>query len=214
MGAKCKRLDLDGLFVDWRARYPARFAPGGPNPVLDPAVFSELLEEAHEAAGVRWSYGGYLEDRRHILAGSYLDATRSYLHLGVDFNVPEGTPVVPSTPSKVMLVDDDADRNGGWGPRVFLRRAVEGRPDVVAIFAHLRAPRCRPGDELLPAQPFAVVGGPPSNGNWHPHLHVQLVRGDLFREMLLDRFQELDGYGHLSHRERLAIDFPDPLKGW
>ena len=51
---------------------------------------------------------------------------------------------------------------------------------------------------------------PPENGNWRPHLHVQAIRAGLFHEILLERFQELDGYGHPDAITELQQDFPDP----
>jgi hypothetical protein len=63
---------------------------------------------------------------------------------------------------------------------------------------------------LLPGAVFAEVGGPPENGNWHSHLHVQAIRAGLFHEILLDRFRELDGYGHPNATAELQQDFPDP----
>lgn len=212
-GAPCARLDLDAEFRRWSAQQPGLLAGGGPSPFLDPAVAAGMLSEVHAAAGVAWSFGGYLEDRRHLLSGSYLDATSSWLHLGVDFNVPEGTPVAAGAPGRVVLVDDDGDRDGGWGRRVFLRR-TGGDVDRVAVFAHLHAVSCRPGDLLAEDRPFAEVGGPPDNGNWYPHLHVQLMATADFETMLGERFRELDGYGRPEDLPELATRFPDPLTAW
>jgi hypothetical protein len=213
-GRRVARIQLEASFGRWRQAHPDRFVPGSPNPYLDPIVATEIVEEIHRAEGVEWSFGGYLEDRRNLLAGSYLDATGAYLHLGVDFHVPEGTPVVPGTPASVLLVDDDGDQDGGWGPRVFLRRASKQGDDMAAVFAHLRAPRCLPGDVLGPTDVFAEVGGPPFNGNWHPHLHLQLLRFSTFEEIFLKRSHELDGYGPPGRKHELASLFPDPLQMW
>ena len=213
-GRRGVRIDLDTCYRRWAQVHPDRFAPGGPNPYLDPIVAAEILEGVQRAEDAEWSFGGYLEDRRNLLAGSYLDATGNYLHLGVDFNVPEGTPVVPGVPARVLLVDDDEDQDGGWGPRVFLRRTSKRSEDMVGLFAHLRAPRCVPGDVLGPTDVFAEVGGPPFNGNWHPHLHLQLLRFSTFEEILLERFHELDGYGPPGNKHNLASLFPDPLRRW
>ncbi len=213
-GARCALVDMDAELVHWRRRHPELFVPGGPNPFLDPVVASGMLDEVHRLAGVGWSYGGYLEDRARLLAGSYLDATGGYLHLGVDFNVPQGTPVVAGIPSRVVLVDDDGDRDGGWGLRVFLRRTRPGWPDMIGIFAHLQAARCQPGDALAPDEAFAEVGGPPDNGNWHPHLHLQLLRAEDFQAILGEHFAALDGYGQASERAALAARFPNPLEAW
>jgi hypothetical protein len=57
----------------------------------------------------------------------------------------------------------------------------------------------------------AEVGGPPHNGNWHPHLHIQAVREPYFQEVLVERFNELDGYGSSAEKSLLRREFPDPL---
>src|SRR5574337_880279 len=88
-GRRGVRIRLDAAYRRWGRAHPDRSAPGGPNPYLDPTVAGEILEEIHRVEGAEWSFGGYLEDRRHLLAGSYLDATGNFLHLGVDVHVPE-----------------------------------------------------------------------------------------------------------------------------
>jgi murein DD-endopeptidase MepM/ murein hydrolase activator NlpD len=206
-------IHLDAAYRRWRQARPDRSVPGVPHPYLDAAMATEIVEEVQREAGAEWSFGGYLEDRRNLLAGSYLDATGNYLHLGVDFHVAEGTPVVPGVPARVLLVDDDGDQDGGWGPRVFVRRA-NGGDDLVCVFAHLRAPRCAPGDVLGPADVLAEVGGPPFNGNWHPHLHLQLLHYSTFEAALVKRSHELDGYGTPGRELELAALFPDPLRWW
>jgi hypothetical protein len=114
----------------------------------------------------------------------------------------------------VLRVDDDQDPAGGWGPRVVLRR--RGRPgdDMVAVFAHLQAPRCQPGDVPGPADVIAEIGSPPRNGNWHPHLHLQLLHFATFEEIFVRRSHELDGYGPPARKRELAALFPDPLRHW
>jgi murein DD-endopeptidase MepM/ murein hydrolase activator NlpD len=205
---------LDAAYRRWRRAHRERFTAGRSNPYLDPVVAGEFVEDVHRAAAAEWSYGGYLEDRRHLLAGSYLDATGSFVHLGVDIHVPAGTPVVAAVRAEVLRVDDDQDPDGGWGPRVFLRRASRPGDDMVGLFAHLQAPRCRAGDELGPGDVFAEVGGPPHNGNWHPHLHLQLLRLATFAALLAEELRGLDGYCRPAEKRETALLFPDPLRRW
>jgi murein DD-endopeptidase MepM/ murein hydrolase activator NlpD len=80
----------------------------------------------------------------------------------------------------------------------------------VFVYAHLLNVGVRPGQALDPGTVFAEVGGPPENGNWFPHLHIQAIRAGLFHEILLERFRELDGYGHPDAIAELQHDFPDP----
>ncbi|MCX6930323.1 MAG: peptidoglycan DD-metalloendopeptidase family protein [Verrucomicrobia bacterium] len=211
-GTTLARVNLDTEQFAFSQRHPELYGNLAVNPLLDPRVCQRMVGEVHRAHGVDWSYGGYLEDRRHLWRGSYLSAKGTYLHLGVDFNVPQGTRVAVVEDSVVMLVDEDADQDGGWGPRVFLKPTSARRMKIVQIFAHLQAVQVKPGDRLPSGTAFAEVGGPPYNGNWHPHLHIQAVREPYFQEILLERFSELDGYGHENERPMLRREFPDPLR--
>ena len=211
-GTTLARVNLDIEQFAFARRHPELFGNPAVNPLLDPRVCQQMVHECHVAHGVDWSYGGYLEDRQHLWRGSYLSAKGTFLHLGVDFNVPQGTQVAVVEDSLVMLVDEDTDLDGGWGPRVFLKPSSARRLKIVQIFAHLQAVRVQPGDRLAPGTVFAEVGGPPHNGNWHPHLHIQAVREPHFQEILIERFSELDGYGHRSEMSILRREFPDPLR--
>ena len=178
------------------------------NPLLDPRICQRMVEEFHAARGVDWSYGGYLEDRRHLWRGSYLEAKGAFVHLGVDFNVPQGTRVAVVEDSVVMLVDDDGDFDGGWGPRVFLKPQAKRRMEIVQIFAHLQAVRVKPGDRLTPGTAVRrswrspaqrkLASAPPYSGR----------PGTLFQEILLERFSELDGYGHQGREGNPAPPVP------
>lgn len=208
-------VNLDEEAMRWRALYVDMFANGA-NPLLDPAVCQTFLDDLHARLGVEWSYGGYLENRRHLWQGSYLERSGNFLHLGIDFNVPRGTPVAAPRAAAAFLVDHDHDREGGWGQRVFLK--LEGAPpdDLVLIFAHLQRAEVTPGTRLLRGEVFAEVGGPPDNGNWAPHLHVQVIPSDFLVDVFTERFAELDGYGPPTQVENLRVSFPDPLPliGW
>jgi len=208
-------VNLDCEAMQWRLQHPELFA-GGANALLDPAICQSFLDEIHARMGVTWSYGGYLEDRRHLLRDSYLKGAGGFVHLGVDFSLPQGTPVATPCAGVVFLVDDDHDRDGGWGPRVFLR--LDGRPpdDLMLIFAHLQGVDVKPGIRLPRGTVFAEIGGPPDNGNWVSHLHVQAIRSEKLFQVLIENFAALDGYGQASLIEDLKKNFPDPLPiiGW
>ncbi len=205
----CGALELDALAVAWHKHCHAAKAA---NPFLDPEFCRAEIGKAQRARGWEWSYGGYLEDRRHLWAGSYLDRTGNYLHLGLDLNAPSGTLVAATQEACVMLIDTDSDQAGGWGTRIFL---LPVRPDgepLLLIYAHIRAVLCRVGQTVLPGEIVAEVDDPPSNGNWYPHLHVQAIRKALFEEILTERFEELDGYGPPGLIANLRVDYPDPTR--
>lgn len=203
----CGELELDALAVEWRKNCPDAEAV---NPFLDPVFCREEVGKAQRARGWEWSYGGYLEDRRHVWAGSYLDRTGNYMHLGLDLNAPSGTLVAATREARVMLIDTDSDQSGGWGTRIFLLPLRHDSDPILLIYAHIRAVRCQVGQFVLPGEIVAEVDCPPGNGNWYPHLHVQAIRKTLFEEILTERFEELDGYGPPSLIENLRGDYPNP----
>ncbi len=204
------RINLDEEGARWLEQRGGSGESAASNPLLDPVVCQQMVDEAHRREGAAWSYGGYLENRRRLWRGSYLERTGSFIHLGVDFTVPQGTPWVAGYPAGVVVVDDDHDRDGGWGQRIILRPDLPGT-DVLLIFAHLQEIRFKPGDRIPAGTVVAEVGGPPDNGNWHPHLHVQAIRRACFEEILVNRFATLDGYGHPDDLALIGESFPDPL---
>lgn len=182
--------------------------PEGRNPLLDPGVCLSFVRDCHRRYGLDASYGGWLEDRRALWRGSYLDEDGRYLHLGVDVNVPGGTRVALPRRSVTLRVDNDHPEPYGWGTRLIVR--PDGM-EAVLIFAHLSPDiRVVPGDILEAGEPIGRVGVPPRNGGWFPHLHVQLVALRHFETLLLDGLRYLDGYGRPEAADRLADLFPDP----
>ncbi|MCX7019754.1 MAG: peptidoglycan DD-metalloendopeptidase family protein [bacterium] len=208
---RCCPINLDAEAAEWLRGNSRELENTERNPLLDPTVCQAMLDDFHQRNGADWSYGGYMEDRRRVWRGSYLDRAGNYLHLGVDFNVAQATEIAAGFPCRVMLVDNDNDTDGGWGMRVFLMPDHSLLWNVVLIYAHLRNVLAEAGDALSRGAVFAEVGGPPHNGNWHPHLHVQAVRDYYFKQILVERFTELDGYGHPDESRQLRECFPDPM---
>lgn len=180
------------------------------NPLLDPVVCEELIQRIHQERGLDFSYGGWLEDRRALWRGSYLDAQKLFIHLGVDFNVPAGTRVAADTDAEVIRIDSDVPEEGGWGTRIILK-PVQG--SEVLIYAHLDPNvACSVGDYLKIGDVFANVGRAPQNGGWFPHLHVQCVDAGHFEKLLIQDLKDLDGYGNENNLFQLSRNFRDPLR--
>lgn len=196
-------VDLEAEARDWVRK-------NGGELFLEPLDCQRMIDAMHRRLGVAWSYGGYMEDRPTLGKGSYLERDQSFLHLGVDINVPSGTHVAASDEAEVLCVDDDRDEEIGWGPRVMLR--PRNRRCPVLVYAHLsRGIRCRMGEILQPGHVFAEVGSPPTNGNVFPHVHVQAVTRSYFRTLLEEDFVGFDGYCPLREGAQARERFPDPV---
>ena len=186
-------------------------------PFTDPSRLAEatecdhLVQMLHARHGVSASFGGYLEDRAFLWQGTYLGGDKKTLHLGVDFNVPSGAIVTTPFAGQVIRVDNDHPERWGWGPRVFVEITSHTAPKAVFIFAHLAQPSVHVGDNLPAGATIGVVGAPPDNGDWFPHLHVQQVRREVFDAYLHTDIWKLDGYGDRGAIEQLRLDFPDPI---
>jgi hypothetical protein len=131
------------------------------------------------------TYGGYGEDRSDIWAGTYLQATQAFTHLGCDINVPHKTKVYFPFSAEIIDIHTDVDTQLGWGGRVILRKS-KGSPYI--ILCHLDPHTLIDTKKKYASQYIGQVGTWPTNGNTFEHLHVQL--------RYTDDFESMDGYGY------------------
>lgn len=177
------------------------------NPYLDAHVCEAMVEEVHRRLGLNVSYGGWLEDRSILWAGSYLEKEEKFIHLGIDINMKTGTDVALDYAGTVLQIDDDHPERHGWGPRVFIQ--LREHP-IILLYAHLSPDlACKTGDKLSAGDVFALVGKTSHNGAWFPHLHVQALTTEAWQKFKKNPLQ-LDGYGVRENIENLARLYPDP----
>ncbi len=187
------------------------------SPFLRPDVCAAEVGTALAERGAEWGYGGYMENRSQVWKGLYLTRTGSFLHLGVDYYVPEGTIICADFPAIIHHVDHDPDMQGGWGGRVVLRPdppLAGPYHDFLFIYAHLASVEgLKVGDRIPAAGTFASVGSSAKNGGWFPHLHVQMIgRGAFDTLCSFEALDELDGYARPEDVEAMKTLFPDPTQ--
>ena len=84
-------------------------------------------------------------------------------HLGCDFAVPIGTPVLAMVDGKVT--------NSTWG-KAYGNQVVMAVDGGFLIYAHLNKLRCKPGQFIKKGE---IVGESGNSGNsTGPHLHIEL----------------------------------------
>ncbi len=176
------------------------------NPLLDPAKCNAWVQKIAGEQGVDYTYGGYLEDRSHLWRGHYLPEGPQ-AHLGVDYNVPDGTRVALCCGGTVTHTARDGSF-GGWGGMLVFRLDT---PPVAGAdylyYGHLAwEDLVKVGQHLRAGEIVGHIGKPHQNGQWFPHLHVQLVSQ---RQMDLAKGvpEKVDGY---MPPPVAAADFPDP----
>jgi murein DD-endopeptidase MepM/ murein hydrolase activator NlpD len=148
---------------------------GPENPLLDAAKCDVWILGIAQKHDVDFTYGGYLEDRSHLWRGHYLPAG-SQAHLGVDYNVPAGTRVASCVDGEIVHIGRDGQW-GGWGGVLVFRIAhppLKGADYL--YYGHLRwDDTVTLGQKVKAGETVGFIGEPHQNGQWFPHLHVQLV---------------------------------------
>ncbi len=189
------------------------------NPLLDPKKCQEMIDDYHRRLDLVWSYGGWMENRQNVWSGSCLDEEQRYLHLGIDYNVKEGTEVAMPWKSEVIRVDHDQTKFG-WGGRVivkqmetfFGRQKLPDSLDNYFIFAHLdEAIGVKEGQSIQKGQIIGTVGASEVNGGWFSHLHIQAVTCAELERVLENGLVDLNGYGLADKYRELIVKFPDPM---
>lgn len=185
------------LYFDWSVGSPDLGTPAerADLPAWTARLFGRL-REAGAAAGI----GGYNEARPVYESAAYRhrgndrDEWRT-VHLGLDVFLPAGTPVHAPLDGVVHSFADNA-APFDYGPCIVLEHRVEdeiGELRFHTLYGHLSASSLAGlavGQAVRKGESFATLGDFPVNGNWPPHLHLQIVldmlgrRGDFIGSCL------------------------------
>jgi 4-aminobutyrate aminotransferase-like enzyme/Ser/Thr protein kinase RdoA (MazF antagonist) len=143
---------------------------------------AETITRKMRDAGAVVGVGRYDEPRAIYTTGAFAaggspTAERRTVHLGIDLSVPPGSPVRAPLEGTVHTVADNASPKD-YGPLVILRHEIPSGEEFFTLYGHLdrdSVAGLRPGTAIGAGQPFAAVGAPPANGDWWPHVHVQII---------------------------------------
>lgn len=191
-------------------------SPGSPeiddlDKILDVPAFSarlfRRLEEAEAGVGV----GRYGEPRLCYASDSYADndgdfPERRTVHTAIDLFLPAGSPVLAPLPGRVHSFTNNRTRLD-YGPTIVLEHAPVDGPTFYTLYGHLSEDSLDPlevDQHVERGQEIARLGGFPSNGDWPPHLHFQLITD------LLDREGDFPGVALPSQRRVWLSLSPDP----
>lgn len=165
-----------------------------------------LIDRAKEKYKADYLWGGWMEDRSHVLRGCYLEPSK-FIHLGYDFFVPDGTEIITDYDAVVLQLYFDCPEEYGWGTRLLLSIP---KFNITIAYGHLAyKPPVRSGDIIKAGTTIGFVGAKDENGGWAPHLHLQAITGSVFDYVINPA--ELDGYGEKADKRALKKKFPDPL---
>jgi 4-aminobutyrate aminotransferase-like enzyme/Ser/Thr protein kinase RdoA (MazF antagonist) len=201
----------------------------GPIEVLDLSVASPLLQSRNLQEGTLTSlvytdpFGAQAVQPAPVAIGRYDEARAIYMspnfavagsptgerrtiHLGIDLFMPPQTPVYAPLAGVVHALSNNTAR-GDYGPVVVLRHAIDDGTPFYTLYGHLTVESLRglqPGRSIAAGEQVGAIGAPPENGDWPPHLHLQLITD------LLELDTDFPGVATPSLRAVYLSLSPDP----
>jgi 4-aminobutyrate aminotransferase-like enzyme/Ser/Thr protein kinase RdoA (MazF antagonist) len=154
--------------------------------------------------------GGYLEPRNLYTSTEYDTLGNNgkqsrTVHIGVDFWLPENTPVHALLDGEVVIAENDiGDKE--YGGLIVLKHqqkdwcfyTLYGHNTPESVLKH------KLGDVLKKGEQIADLANYPDNGNWAPHLHFQVMLS------LLDYKTDFPGVAYFNQIEVWKSICPNP----
>jgi len=143
---------------------------------LNTEDLSHYVFEQLQKKGVRYGVGGYNEERIIYQRSELFDSTDGSrcIHLGVDVWAEAGHPIFAPLDGIVHSFQDNSGF-GNYGPTIILKHEISGQA-LFSLYGHLdQQSVLKPGDIIKAGQKIAEIGAPHINGDWPPHLHLQLI---------------------------------------
>ena len=143
--------------------------------VKDTRTFHDYLfdEVLRGKAGI----GGYFENRAIYRRSAHYDGEEARsLHLGLDIWMPAGTPLYSPLSGTIHSLQDNQGF-GNYGPTIITEHKLENETFFL-LYGHLDGESLQhwtPGDTVEKGQRIARIGDFPGNGDWPPHLHLQMM---------------------------------------
>lgn len=144
----------------------------GIDPTDQDALSARIRETMEDSP---WAAGGYLEDRRTLLAHlPQMHLERRFFHLGIDIVAPSRSALLAPLPAVVALSGVE-EGEGNYGGYVLLSHMRSGQT-TLSFYGHLN-PHALPaqGEQFDAGEAFAQLGDPEGNGGWFVHTHVQML---------------------------------------
>lgn len=158
--------------------------------LVDPKFCETWIANFLQSKNADYFFGGFLEDRTYLWRNHSNSSGASLIHLGIDYSVPQGTKVSLPLDGKVFHIMKDPKNNLGWGGRV-IWKLPNG---LYLLYGHLKQDfklkleqSCKSGEIV------GEIAGSNENGNWWPHLHVQIMNQN-FIDNYLSNLNSIDGY--------------------
>lgn len=146
--------------------------------LTDTALFTKYVTDTIHSNNSDFGIGGYAENRTIYRKSEHFntaDEPRT-LHLGVDIWTSAETPFFAPIEG---IVHSFANNNnyGDYGPTIILKHLLDSKI-FYTLYGHLSLQSIDNlfvGKEFLAGSLLGSIGNYPTNGDWPPHLHLQII---------------------------------------
>lgn len=178
-----------------------------PEDSADTERFANYINNTLKAHHCRYGIGGYNEHRMLYARSRHFDTEDEprRLHLGVDVWGLAGTKVMAPLDGIVHSFAFN-NNDGDYGATLILTHHLEG-VGFHTLYGHLSLnsiKNLREGARIRKGQVIGEFGMRFENGNWPPHLHLQLIRD------MQGWKGDYPGVCKFSEREKWLENCPDP----
>lgn len=128
--------------------------------------------------GYDFGWGGYGENRNLYRRSPHFDTDEEprTIHLGIDVWAPAGTEIMAPLPGKIHSFSNQNEL-ANYGPVLILEHTLGGHV-FYSLYGHLSKSdliNWRKGKPVNAGDCIGEIGKWHENGNWPPHLHLQLM---------------------------------------
>lgn len=174
--------------------------------LADTKKFNDYVFGKMEENGSAIAIGRYNENRIIYTSDMFKnEESPRTVHLGIDLWAKAGTAVFAPIEGKIHSFRNN-DANGDYGPTIILEHQMRN-VTFYTLYGHLSLDSIEnlyEGKHISGGQEIARIGNYPTNGNWPPHLHFQVITD------MLGKKGDFPGVASLEEREQLLEICPDP----
>lgn len=176
-----------------------------PSDVSDTKAFSQYINNKLKSKGAKYGIGGYNENRTLYRRSELFDGEEARsIHLGIDIWGPAGSKVYAPLGGMIHSFAFN-DNFGDYGATIILQHQLD-RITFHTLYGHLSLhdiAGLHEGSYVIRGQEIGHFGEAKENGNWPPHLHLQVIKDMELKE------GDYPGVCSLSEREKYLLNCPN-----
>jgi murein DD-endopeptidase MepM/ murein hydrolase activator NlpD len=147
-----------------------------PTTAADYEHFIQRHLDEHQA---EIAFGGYNETRNLYQRSTVFkneNTDERNIHIGLDLWINEAAPIYAALEGKIHSFQNN-DALGDYGPTIIVEHEIEGCK-FHTLYGHLSLDslkNIKVGQPIAKGEQIGVLGLPPINGDYAPHLHFQII---------------------------------------